>query len=137
MQNALVVDDSPRTQKMLSRAASRSGFAPHVVGSAEAALAFLNAHDAPAVILVDISLPRMSAFALATALRAAGCSATIIVTGERAGMELDDAVRALEVGVDHAPTHKDLAATLARVSPAVMATPSLWQRFFGIEAAAH
>ena len=108
---ALVVDDDPSGQRAIAR--GLRGYDVVAVGSAEAALAWVERHGAPAVAVVDVTLPRMSGFELASVLKDA---CRVLVAGARPGMELFDEARALELDVALVDKHA-VASVLAPAAP--------------------
>ena len=98
----LVVEDSPGTQELLGTLLRRMSLVPEVVGSAESALALLDAstHDAPALLLVDWALPGMDALSLAQALRERDDTRSTPLVLMSAFAGLGEEERARELGVE-------------------------------------
>lgn len=98
---ALLVEDDPAAARRTSQALTDLGFSPRVCANAEDALAWLKVNAAPALILVDLTLPRLSGFALCELLRedpSTHAVPTLVLPGKRT-MELHDEARALELEV--------------------------------------
>lgn len=98
---ALLVEDDPAAARRTAQALADLGFSPRVCANAEDALAWLKANAAPALILVDLTLPRLSGFALCELLREdprTRSVPTLVLPGKRT-MELHDDARALELEV--------------------------------------
>ncbi|MEJ2040195.1 MAG: two-component system response regulator [Desulfosarcinaceae bacterium] len=97
--NILVVDDDPAVQRMMKRILGRSGYHVLVAGGGQAAFDMLNAGQ-PDLIMLDLSMPNIDGFQVATQLK--GDLQTreipiILITG------LDSSqnhVRALDLGVN-------------------------------------
>ncbi len=131
---ALVIDDDPRSQRRTLRTLHELGLAPFAFGSAEDALAWMDAHGAPALVVTDVTLPRMSGFALCDAMRSAASTRAVpvaVVSGRR-GMELEDHARALELDVELLASAKEVerfARDALDIAPAEAPAP-LWARVF-------
>lgn len=93
----LVVEDEPEMRMLLADNLADEGYAVTPVGDAEAALASIGAH-LPALILLDVMLPRMSGFELLKTLRGRDIHTPIIVLTARA--EETDRVIGLDLGAD-------------------------------------
>lgn len=106
----LVVDGHPADRHGLMRALAPLDVAPLGFGSAEEALTWLDANRPPALLVVDLVLPRMSGAHLAEILRASPRLAGVPIIATSARTEIDDESRALEVGADaflEKPIHLD------------------------------
>jgi signal transduction histidine kinase/CheY-like chemotaxis protein len=66
---AVVIDDEPSAAKLLERMAVQAGYAALVAPDGEKGLALIRKHD-PAIILLDLALPKVSGFDVLEALRA-------------------------------------------------------------------
>lgn len=67
---ALVVEDDPGARRLLMRVLQQLSFAPIGFSSAEAALAWVELNDPPALISVDMRLPGISGMRLIQIVRA-------------------------------------------------------------------
>lgn len=96
---ALIVDDDPASARRAARAVAELGFTPVQHGSAEDALEWLASHPAPALCVIDLTLPRMSGFGLCARIREEPRTRAVrtVVTPGRKAMGLDDNARALEL----------------------------------------
>jgi CheY-like chemotaxis protein len=97
---ALIVDDDPDQRELIARALERIGFHVEEAGSAEAAVAWLEAHPPPAVVTLDLVLPWRCGLHVAATMRALPQfehTAIIVVSGRN---DMQDEANALEAGVD-------------------------------------
>jgi DNA-binding response OmpR family regulator len=118
--NILVVDDQREVANTLGDLLRRREHTVTVTTSGREGLA-LAAAQVFDVVILDVRMPDMDGFAVLRALRAAGCGAGIVMlTGQG---DVDDAVRASQLGADdYLPKPVRLAA-LDRVLAAVAAPP--------------
>jgi pilus assembly protein CpaE len=96
----LVVDDEANVQRLLSYTLKQAGYTVAVAGDGQEALR-LWAAESPALILLDVSLPKLDGFAVAERIRAQESGAThvpiIMLTAEK---EVEQKVRGLRAGAD-------------------------------------
>ena len=92
----LVVDDEPSYRDALSVALQREGFAVDTAADGVEALERFEA-SRPALVLLDVMLPRMSGVDVCREIRATSRTPIIMVTAKNAEI---DAVVGLEVGAD-------------------------------------
>jgi two-component system alkaline phosphatase synthesis response regulator PhoP len=93
----LVVEDEPEMRLLLSDNLADEGYAVTAVADAEAALAHLS-HRRPALIVLDVMLPRMTGFELLHQMRAREIHEPVIVLTART--EESDRVIGLDLGAD-------------------------------------
>jgi DNA-binding response OmpR family regulator len=118
--NILVVDDEPEVGNTLGDLLKRRQHTVTVTTSGREGVALASAQTFDIVIL-DVRMPDMDGFAVLRALRAAGCAAGIVMlTGQG---DVDDAVRASQLGADEYLPKPVRLAALDRVLAAVAATP--------------
>ena len=98
--NILVVDDSVTVRKVTSRVLRRQGYRVATAKDGVEALKAMQ-EEIPAVILLDIEMPRMDGFEVATRVRASEelRNIPIIMITSRTGDKHRQ--RAMELGVDH------------------------------------
>jgi CheY-like chemotaxis protein len=65
----LVVEDSPDNQLLATHYLREGGFRPVCVDDGAKALAYLNSHDAPAAIVLDLSMPILNGWEFLEAQR--------------------------------------------------------------------
>ena len=96
----LVVDDSVTVRKVTSRILRRQGYRVLTAKDGIEALKVMQ-EEIPAVILLDIEMPRMDGFEVATRVRASGDlkEIPIVMITSRTGEKHRQ--RAMELGVDH------------------------------------
>jgi two-component system nitrogen regulation response regulator NtrX len=93
----LVVEDHQKIRGHIVLQLRDQGFAVNAVTSAEAALEFLDAHEPPDLLLVDVRLPAMSGIDLVRGLiEAQRMPPTIVISGEAS---ISETVEALRLGV--------------------------------------
>lgn len=92
----LVVEDDPDARQLLAMVLNAEGFAVATARDGEAALAEI-AREAPALILLDVMLPRMDGWEVCERLRRLTTAPVIMVTA-RTGVP--DKVRGLGAGAD-------------------------------------
>jgi putative two-component system response regulator len=95
----LVVEDDPTQRQLLIRLLDSSGYAAIAVGDGETGLRAINEHQ-PALVLLDLNLPRLDGFEVCRRLRADAGTATlpvIVITGHTS---TEDMVAALDAGAD-------------------------------------
>ena len=96
----LVVDDDPNVQRLLSYTLKQEGY--EVITAADGAEGFrLWGEEEPALILLDVMLPKLDGYQVATKIRAEEGSAThvpiIMLTAEA---EVEQKIRGLRAGAD-------------------------------------
>ena len=97
MSRILVVDDEPHILDIVRAYLVRDGHEVVTAADGEAALA--QARDtAPDLVVLDVMLPRRSGFEVLRELRAAGCTAAVIMLTARD--DVIDRVAGLEIGAD-------------------------------------
>lgn len=119
MPTLLVVEDEPHIASGLRFNLEAEGYAVDIVDSGEAALARVTAApDQLDCIVLDVMLPGIDGFAVATALRTQGCVTPILMLTARGRAE--DVLRGFEAGADdYLPKPFDLAILVARVNALV------------------
>lgn len=116
----LVVDDEPSYRDALSVALQREGFAVDTAADGIEALERFEA-SRPALVLLDVMLPRMSGVDVCREIRATSRTPIIMVTAKNAEI---DAVVGLEVGADDYVTKPfRLRELIARVRAALRRVP--------------
>ena len=116
----LVVDDEPSYRDALSVALQREGFAVDTAADGVEALERFEA-SRPALVLLDVMLPRMSGVDVCREIRATSRTPIIMVTAKNAEI---DAVVGLEVGADDYVTKPfRLRELIARVRAALRRVP--------------
>lgn len=96
-ESVLVVDDDPDLRESLAQALGHAGYAVEVVPDGESALARI-AERRPALVLLDLCLPRCDGWQVLETLRADGFAGGVIVlTGQE---DTETLVRALARGAD-------------------------------------
>jgi len=125
MSKILVVDDDPNVQRLLRVTLKQEGFEVIVAGDGAEALRLWEA-EAPALILLDVSLAKLDGYQVATSIREAeGPGAHVPIIMLTAEKEVEQKVRGLRAGADDylvKPFHQ--AELLARMK-------SLLARFEG------
>jgi two-component system alkaline phosphatase synthesis response regulator PhoP len=96
-QRILVVEDEAHLAEALADNLEVEGFAVEVVHDGEAALNAVR-RDEPALVLLDVMLPRRDGFEVCATLRKEGCQVPVLFLTARG--ESDDRVRGLELGGD-------------------------------------
>jgi DNA-binding response OmpR family regulator len=114
--NLLVVEDEPHIASGLRFNLEAEGHAVTVVESGEAAMDAVATHPAsPDCVVLDVMLPGIDGFEVASRLRAQGCTIPILMLTARGRAE--DVLRGFEAGADdYLPKPFDLAILIARVS---------------------
>ena len=97
----LVVDDVPSVCDLISMTLRYEGFAVHVAGSGDEALA-LAAQVRPDVAVLDVMLPDVNGFAVAERLVATGAPPAILFLTSRD--DLQSKLRGLGVGMTTSPS---------------------------------
>jgi two-component system response regulator RegX3 len=116
----LVVDDEPSYRDALSVALQREGFAVDTAADGIEALERFEA-SRPALVLLDVMLPRMSGVDVCREIRTTSRTPIIMVTAKNAEI---DAVVGLEVGADDYVTKPfRLRELIARVRAALRRVP--------------
>lgn len=115
-QTVLVVDDHDGFRAGIRRLLERHGY--HVVEAADGAQASTQAAAAaPDLVLLDVHLPDVDGFTVATRLRRAGTAATIVLTSTHPAIDYAARLRdsAADAFIDKADLSADaIAAVLAR-----------------------
>lgn len=93
----LLVDDEPSIVQLARMYLEREGFRVHSVADGEAALAAIG-HERPALIVLDVMLPKLDGFEVCRRLRAADNSVAILMLTARD--EDIDKILGLELGAD-------------------------------------
>lgn len=93
----LLVDDEPSIVQLARMYLEREGFRVHAVGDGEAALAAL-ARERPALIVLDVMLPKLDGFEVCRRMRAEDNSVAILMLTARD--EDIDKILGLELGAD-------------------------------------
>lgn len=116
MQSVLVVEDEKHLADGLRYNLNAEGYDVDTVGSAEEALTLLVAQQkAYDVMVLDVMLPGMDGFALATKLRSQGQFVPILMLTARG--QAEDVLRGFEAGADdYLPKPFDLSVLLARIN---------------------
>ncbi len=100
MTKILVVDDDPNVQRLLRVTLKQEGFEVIVAGDGQEGLRLWET-DTPALILLDVTLPKVDGYEVATRIRAAEGVGThvpiIMLTAEK---EVEQKVRGLRAGAD-------------------------------------
>lgn len=115
-QSVLIVEDEKHLAAGLSYNLKAEGFEVETVGTAEEALALLN-DDRKSfdVMVLDVMLPGMDGFSLASRLRSQGQFLPILMLTARG--QAQDVLRGFEAGADdYLPKPFDLAVLLARLN---------------------
>ena len=116
MTAVLIVEDEKHLADGLSYNLKAEGYEVDVAGSAEEAFAlFANGATAYDVVVLDVMLPGMDGFALASQLRAQGHFVPILMLTARG--QAEDVLRGFEAGADdYLPKPFDLSVLLARIN---------------------
>ncbi len=93
----LIVEDDPAVQKVLKRLFESEGYAVDVQGNGQSALESFQANP-PAVIILDLRLPRLSGSDLCKQVKAQAPTLPIVVLS--ATTDVSDKVLLLELGAD-------------------------------------
>ena len=100
MTKILVVDDDPNVQRLLRATLKQEGFEVIVAGDGTEGLRLWEV-ESPALILLDVTLPKQDGYAVATKIRETEGSGThvpiIMLTAEK---EVEQKVRGLRAGAD-------------------------------------
>lgn len=115
----LLAEDDPRNRDMLARRLRRRGF--EIVEATDGAAAIESVlNTAPALILMDLAMPRVSGWDAIERIRAAGMNTPIVVLTAHSLAE--ERQRALELGAQAYLTKPidfdQLLATIARLTDA-------------------
>jgi two-component system, cell cycle response regulator DivK len=115
MARLLLVEDNEMNRDMLSRRLARRGYEVVIAVDGEQGLAMARA-DAPALILMDMSLPGMDGWEATRQLKAAPETRRIPVIALTAHAMAGDRERALEAGCDEFDTKPvDFARLLDKI----------------------
>ena len=119
MSSLLVVEDEPHIASGLRFNLEAEGHTVRVVDTGEAAIAEVAAPAAPIdCIVLDVMLPGIDGFSVASQLRTSGCATPILMLTARGRAE--DVLRGFEAGADdYLPKPFDLAILVARVNALV------------------
>jgi DNA-binding response OmpR family regulator len=113
--SVLIVEDEKHLAAGLRYNLKAEGFDVETVGTAEEALARLKDRRAFDVMVLDVMLPGMDGFSLASRLRAQGQFVPILMLTARG--QAQDVLRGFEAGADdYLPKPFDLAVLLARIN---------------------
>jgi len=113
--SVLIVEDEKHLAAGLRYNLKAEGYDVETVGTAEEALALLNDRRAFDVMVLDVMLPGMDGFSLASRLRAQGQFVPILMLTARG--QAQDVLRGFEAGADdYLPKPFDLAVLLARIN---------------------
>jgi two-component system, OmpR family, alkaline phosphatase synthesis response regulator PhoP len=114
--SVLIVEDEKHLAAGLRYNLKAEGFDVETAGTAEEALALLNGDEkAFDVLVLDVMLPGMDGFSLASQLRAQGQFVPILMLTARG--QAQDVLRGFEAGADdYLPKPFDLAVLLARIN---------------------
>ncbi len=93
----LIVDDEPSIVQLARMYLERDGFRIESIGDGEAALAFV-AREGPALVVLDVMLPKLDGFEVCRRLRATNNSTAILMLTARD--EDIDKILGLELGAD-------------------------------------
>ena len=100
MTRILVVDDEANVQRLLQYTLKQSGYTVTIAGDGQEALRLWTAEQ-PALILLDVSLPKLDGYAVAERIRAQEAGGAhvpiIMLTAEK---EVEQKVRGLRAGAD-------------------------------------
>ncbi|MEO8483704.1 MAG: response regulator transcription factor [Acidobacteriota bacterium] len=126
MSSLLVVEDEPHIASGLRFNLETEGHTVRIVDSGEAAIEAMAEVSAPIdCIVLDVMLPGIDGFAVASRLRTSGCATPILMLTARGRAE--DVLRGFEAGADdYLPKPFDLAILVARVNALVRR--HTWQR---------
>jgi two-component system alkaline phosphatase synthesis response regulator PhoP len=115
-QSVLVVEDEKHLAAGLQYNLKAEGYEVETVGTAEEALALLNEGGKGFdVVVLDVMLPGMDGFSLASCLRAQGQFVPILMLTARG--QAQDVLRGFEAGADdYLPKPFDLGVLLARIN---------------------
>ena len=112
--SVLIVEDEKHLAAGLRYNLKAEGYDVEIVGTAEEALALLN-HKGFDVLVLDVMLPGMDGFSLASRLRGQGQFVPILMLTARG--QAQDVLRGFEAGADdYLPKPFDLAVLLARIN---------------------
>lgn len=113
--SVLIVEDEKHLAAGLRYNLKAEGYDVETVGTAEEALALLDERRAFDVMVLDVMLPGMDGFSLASQLRAQGQFVPILMLTARG--QAQDVLRGFEAGADdYLPKPFDLAVLLARIN---------------------
>ena len=96
MTRVLVVDDDPAMVGMVTMLLGSEGYEVSTAYDGEVALRRVR-EDAPALVLLDLNLPRMGGDEICRRIRASGTTPVIMLTGRK---EEEDKARLLDLGAD-------------------------------------
>lgn len=92
-----IVDDDPGVQEVFQRALVAAGYAVQVCGDGAQAIARLS-RETPALVVLDVEMPRLDGWATLAQLRQRGCAAPVLMVTHVD--DVDSRVRGLEAGAD-------------------------------------
>jgi DNA-binding response OmpR family regulator len=114
MSEILIVEDEPHLARGLCFNLEAEGYAVEVAGDGETALELLQDRERFAAVVLDVMLPGMDGFEVATQLREAGQFVPILMLTARGRPE--DVLRGFAAGADdYLPKPFELAILLARL----------------------
>ena len=100
MTKILVVDDEANVQRLLQYTLKQAGYTVSVAGDGQEALK-LWAAEAPSLILLDVSLPKLDGYAVAERIRAdEGANSHVPIIMLTSEKEVEQKVRGLRAGAD-------------------------------------
>ena len=100
MTKILVVDDEANVQRLLQYTLKQAGYTVSVAGDGQEALK-LWASDSPALILLDVSLPKLDGYAVAERIRSdEGANSHVPIIMLTSEKEVEQKVRGLRAGAD-------------------------------------
>jgi len=95
----LVVDDDPNVQRLLSYTLKQEGYEVVVASDGEAGFRLWGAED-PALILLDVMLPKLDGYQVAAKIRAEESDAHVPIIMLTAEAEVEQKIRGLRAGAD-------------------------------------
>lgn len=93
----LVVEDEPSVGEVVSLYLRRAGYPVNVVRDGQSALNYLEQHEEPMMVILDLMLPGLDGWEITRWLRARGDVPIIILSARREEM---DRIAGLEMGAD-------------------------------------
>ena len=100
MSKILVVDDEANVQRLLQYTLKQAGYTVSVASDGQEALKLWNA-ESPALILLDVSLPKLDGYAVAEKIRAdEGAKSHVPIIMLTSEKEVEQKVRGLRAGAD-------------------------------------
>lgn len=96
----LVVEDDPSHRRLIVRLLERMGHTVVAAHNGETALHWVMAHPAPALVCLDLGLPKLSGFRVCEQIRAAPHTRVVPILTITARTSVQDHTFALEMGAD-------------------------------------